>query len=113
MRLFRKTIRRTYTPEWKARWNSRDDETSAPVWAESAEAVRDAHKPSLGAYWDERFQDVLVSVEPMDHEAEKERMLRADRSNQRCCDEAVLRPCVCVISFSCAEHGARCIGGHD
>jgi hypothetical protein len=30
-----------------------------------------------------------------------------------CCPLAVIRGCVCAISFSCELHGQRCIGTHD
>jgi hypothetical protein len=115
MNLYLKTIARTYTAEYLAKWpRTRGVEiTTHPVWAESEQAVRENHRESMGEYWDDKFEDVLAGVERMDVDAERARMLRADRTNRRCCDNAVLRPCVCLISFTCAEHGDRCVGSHD
>lgn len=32
---------------------------------------------------------------------------------EACCARAVVRPCVCRVSFSCEVHGTRCVGSHD
>lgn len=31
----------------------------------------------------------------------------------RCCTKAQGRPCVCEVSYTCPDHGTRCIGSHD
>ena len=31
----------------------------------------------------------------------------------RCCERAVKRFCVCLVSWDCPEHGATCVGSHD
>jgi hypothetical protein len=30
-----------------------------------------------------------------------------------CCPKAAFRGCVCYVSFTCPDHGARCHGTHD
>lgn len=33
--------------------------------------------------------------------------------NRACCPLAVIRGCVCAISFACELHGQQCVGTHD
>ena len=118
MLLFQKETRRVYTPLGLSIWGDRNSEhpSKHPVWAESADAVRkqhDAQQASMSDYWKEKYEDVLVSVTPMDVDEQRRRMRDQDHRNHRCCDDAVLYPCVCYIAFTCAEHGQRCVGSHD
>lgn len=38
---------------------------------------------------------------------------KAKVSTRACCSLAVIRNCVCTISFFCPLHGNKCIGTHD
>lgn len=38
---------------------------------------------------------------------------RAKNSRYMCCDKAIPRNCVCLISTDCPEHGCNCHGTHD
>jgi hypothetical protein len=118
--LYLKETRRAYTPLGLSIWGDRNSEHTSkrPVWAESTADVRRTHDEQqalMSTYWKARYEDVLVSIEQMDVEAERERMLKADsyRGPNRCCDDAVLYPCVCSIAFTCAVHGQKCVGSHD
>jgi len=34
-------------------------------------------------------------------------------AGHRCCPKAVGNPCMCEVSYSCPDHGTRCVGSHD
>ena len=113
--LFSVTIRRTYTPEHRARWSDvpEHQDSSHPEWAESAEQIVDrwqAIHANQSEYWLAKFRDELLMVEPLNAD---EQRAKARRHEERCCDLAIVRPCVCSISFSCPEHGTKCVGTHD
>ena len=40
-------------------------------------------------------------------------MLVTKIAGNRCCPNAVSRPCACLESWSCEEHGFKCVGSHD
>ena len=31
----------------------------------------------------------------------------------KCCPKAECRPCACIESWTCPDHGTRCVGSHD
>jgi hypothetical protein len=35
------------------------------------------------------------------------------RSQRTCCPDAVVVPCVCLVSVQCPRHGIICAGSHD
>lgn len=119
--LFQIKIRRTYDPSYK--WKSGFVESTHLRWADSEEELRikwDAdHQPN--AYWDPKFLDTLESVEGIDPEKFRQQRREYDQrmrsyvasAIQACCDLAILRPCVCLVSYSCPEHGEKCHGSHD
>lgn len=114
-RLFEVTISRKYTDEWRARWPSQTDyETTGPRWATSPEEIRAAFDAQpVSDYWRARYTDSLTAVVEVSPEETAERRERAARHPERCCDLAVLRHCVCRVSFACPLHGAHCHGSHD
>jgi hypothetical protein len=125
-RLFFVTIKRVHSAASKAKWpaSGADHESTFPDWGESAETVRarrEANLVSKSPYWAEKFTDTVEAVVEGDVVAERarcvemwERMRRVFRDRYApCCDLAVLRPCVCSISYSCPEHGNTCHGTHD
>jgi hypothetical protein len=34
-------------------------------------------------------------------------------AGHRCCPKAVGVPCMCEVSYTCPDHGTRCVGSHD
>lgn len=115
--LFSVTIRRTYTPAHLNRWGGPEfTDRAHPEWGESAEAIvaqwADIHA-NQSAYWLERFRDEVLMVEPLDADQLRAEAAAHHQSDLRCCDLAIVRPCVCMVSFTCPKHGVRCHGTHD
>jgi len=116
LQLFNVTIRRTYTPAYQEQWGGPESADSKhPEWGESAEAIiakwAELHANQM-PYWLERFRDEVLMVEPLDA-AERRADARQRYGTERCCDLAIVKPCVCRVSFSCPEHGVTCHGTHD
>ena len=114
-RLFNVTIRRTFTEAHRARWSDTPEysDSTHPEWADSPEAIvatwADIHA-NQQAYWLAKYSDELLMVEPLNLDA---RRAEAARYDERCCDLAIVYPCVCSIAFSCPEHGVKHVGTHD
>lgn len=121
--LFYVTIRRTYTPEFRAKWSGPETSDSThPRFAETAEEIW-----ATNFYTDSRYADEVFAVERATPERlAEERAKAADlfarlRSTferrgdhyEPCCELAILRPCVCSISYLCPVHGSHCHGSHD
>ena len=34
-------------------------------------------------------------------------------AGHRCCPKATGVPCMCEVSYTCPDHGTRCVGSHD
>ncbi len=114
MKLFKVSILREHSEAHKLKWSGKDETYSHLEWRDSEEAVwsrwAETHaRPQ--PYWDERFKDSVVEVvEATDVAARRE---AAARYTERCCELAVLNPCVCRVSFICPEHGTSHWGTHD
>lgn len=61
-------------------------------------------------HWGHLYKDRVTAVKELDLQQAR---LRASEHPARCCDLAVVRPCVCRISFLCPAHGRTCHGSHD
>ena len=113
--LFRSTVRRTYAdnPSFK-HYAGLVQESTHFEWATN---------PRWGIeglpftrYEGRTYKDEVIRLELMPEETigfERGRVLRSTYARYRCCDLAIFRPCVCLVSFSCPEHGTRCHGTHD
>lgn len=63
--------------------------------------------------WQGDYSTSIVGVRKFsDTELELKRVM-ARKYRERCCDLAVLRNCVCYVSFLCPVHGTHCHGTHD
>lgn len=120
-RLFSVTIRRTYTPAYQARWSNipETSDSSHPEWADSPETIVAKWAEIHGQqqpYWLEKFSDELLMVEPLNTDERRREAQRHEtkaHGGPRCCDLAVVYPCVCAVAFSCPEHGVSHNGTHD
>lgn len=115
--LYNVTIRRTYTEAHRDKWGGPEySDSTHPEWATSAEALvatwADIHD-NQSPYWLEKFRDEVLLVEPLNVDAQRAHARQHPLADERCCDLAVVNPCVCSISFTCPEHGAKHIGTHD
>jgi hypothetical protein len=119
--LFSVTIRRTYTAKHRAQWSDLPEysDSSHPEWGESAEAVVERWATihdNVQPYWLEKFRDEVLMVEPLDADkrrAEAAELIQRVGYPDRCCDLAIVNPCVCAISYTCPDHGTKCHGTHD
>jgi len=121
LKLFAVTIKRVYDAKGMEIWPGAKSTGSAhPEWGESAEAVAerwDAIHAETYPYWDEKYKDHVSAVVELD--AEQARQQRRDICSRvgsyppPCCELAVIRSCVCRISYECPQHGSKCHGSHD
>jgi len=123
--LFDVVLRRTYTPDYCAKFRSGEfykdrpnhEDTKTTSWGESEQAVADRwaehQRPGRYKSFDEMYQDSVVSIT---HVPDTEWHERAEKLRERhspCCDLAIGRNCVCEWSSTCPVHGDRCHGSHD
>lgn len=102
MRLYDVTIGRVHSD------GSRDWDSTFPMWAAVEDDVR-ARWPYVGR----DYRDELVALREVPPDELEERRDKAALHPERCCELAVLRPCVCRVSFTCPTHGTNCHGTHD
>lgn len=115
--LYNVTIRRTYTAKHRAQWSDVPEysDSTHPEWADQAEDIvdrwDDIHR-NAQPYWLAKYRDEVLLIEPLN--ADERRADAARRyGTERCCDLAIVKPCVCRVSFSCPVHGVKCNGTHD
>lgn len=102
--LYRITTRRTFSAD--DRWK--------PGVVEESDYLSFNPPPKI-TFEERDYTDEIAEVEPLSDEEYTIRRKQAQQhySHLACCDQAVLRNCVCSVSFLCPVHGVSCHGTHD
>lgn len=118
-KLFDITIRRTFTPEYQAKWrassNYPDHEDSThPEWSASRDEVAARWaKNHAGDRSAQGYNDAVTEIREVPEAEVAERRAKLQSWHRACCALAVTTPCVCHVSYICPVHGSRHVGTHD
>lgn len=117
--LFELTNTRTFAPDYK--WHPGEVQIHKFLVFGEDESVAD-HYGWEGRDYMDKITDVRrlgdEEVQALRNKATEfaARMSRFSRYGPhygRCCDLAIVHPCVCSVSWNCPVHGRHCHGSHD